>query len=47
MRFEFSTAARILYGRDTLKEVPVIAKSFGTHALLVIGGNVQRALSFQ
>ena len=47
MRFEFSTATRILYGRDTLKEVPAIARSLGARALLVTGGNGQRALSFQ
>jgi alcohol dehydrogenase class IV len=47
MRFEFATATRILYGRDTLKEVPAIARTFGARALLVTGGNGQRALAFQ
>ena len=47
MRFEFSTATRILYGRDRLKEVPAIARTFGARALLVTGGNGQRALAFQ
>ena len=47
MRFEFSTATRILHGRDTLKEVPAIARSFGARALLVTGGTGHRALAFQ
>jgi alcohol dehydrogenase class IV len=35
MRFDFSTSNRILFGPGTLKEIGPIAKSMGSHALLV------------
>ena len=35
MRFDFSTANRILFGPGTLKEMGSIAKTMGRHALLV------------
>lgn len=35
MRFDFSTSNRILFGPGTIKEIGSIAKSMGSHALLV------------
>jgi alcohol dehydrogenase class IV len=37
MRFEFSTANRILFGQGTLKQAAPIAASFGRRALIVTG----------
>ena len=44
MRFEFATATRIVFGSGTLKDVGTIAKEFGARALVVTGGNTERAL---
>ena len=35
MRFDFSTASRILFGPGTCSEVPSIASSFGQRVLVV------------
>ena len=43
MRFEFATAQRVLFGPGTLKEVGPIAKTLGTHALVVTGRTPARA----
>jgi alcohol dehydrogenase class IV len=43
MHFEFATSGRILFGPGTLKEAPTAVKSFGTRALVVLGGSRQRA----
>jgi alcohol dehydrogenase class IV len=44
MRFEFATAARILFGEGTLREVPAAAAAMGTCALIVTGASPDRAL---
>ena len=41
--FEFATAARILFGEGTLRQVPAVAASFGRRALLVTGASPHRA----
>lgn len=43
MRFEFATAARIIFGEGTLREVPAAAAAMGTRALLVTGSTPERA----
>jgi alcohol dehydrogenase class IV len=43
MRFEFATAARILFGPGTVHEVPALAKELGRSALLVTGRTPARA----
>lgn len=43
MRFEFATAARIVFGPGTLAEFPALARDFGRHAFVVTGRNPQRA----
>src|SRR5216117_3779151 len=43
MRFEFATAARILFGPGTLREIGPVAKSLGTRAFIVTGRNPERA----
>ncbi len=43
MRFEFATAARILFGAGTLREVGPVARPFGPSALVVTGSDVRRA----
>ncbi len=43
MNFEFATATRIVFGSGTLREAGALAKKFGSHALVVTGGNPQRA----
>ncbi|HXG47527.1 MAG TPA: iron-containing alcohol dehydrogenase [Methylomirabilota bacterium] len=43
MRFEFATAGRILFGPGTLKELPALARTYGTRALVVTGSNPDRA----
>ncbi len=43
--FEFATAARIVFGAGKLSEIASIAPEFGTRALIVIGGSVERARS--
>ena len=42
-RFEFSTAARIIFGPGTISELAAIAPSFGAKALIVTGANQDRA----
>jgi alcohol dehydrogenase class IV len=44
VRFEFATAARILFGEGTLGEVPAAAAAMGTCALIVTGASSKRAL---
>lgn len=41
--FEFATAARIVFGTGKLSEIASIAPEFGTRALIVIGGSIERA----
>ena len=41
--FEFATAARILFGEGTLRQVPAAAASMGRRALLVTGASPDRA----
>ena len=41
--FEFATAAQILFGAGTLKQVGTLASSFGTRALIVTGHTPGRA----
>jgi alcohol dehydrogenase class IV len=43
MRFEFSTATKIIFGLGTLREAGPLAKESGTRALVVTGSNSQRA----
>jgi alcohol dehydrogenase class IV len=43
MRFEFATAARIIFGAGALKDVGLIARESGTRALVVTGRNTERA----
>ena len=45
--FEFATAARILFGEGTVRQVPAAAASFGRRALLVTGASPDRALPLQ
>lgn len=42
-RFEFATATRIVFGKGTLSEAGAAARSFGQRALIVTGGNAERA----
>ena len=42
-RFEFATAAKIVYGSGTLKKVGALSKSFGHRALIVTGSKPERA----
>lgn len=43
MRFEFATAARIIFGPGVLNEVGPLAPTYGKQALLVSGGHPERA----
>jgi alcohol dehydrogenase class IV len=43
MRFEFTTASRIIFGAGTVRETGALAKEFGRHALIVTGRTAQRA----
>ena len=43
MRFEFSTATRIIFGKETSKEAASITGSFGDTTLVVTGGNRGRS----
>jgi len=43
MEFEFATAVRIIFGAGTIKQVGAMVKCFGQRALVVTGGNPQRA----
>jgi alcohol dehydrogenase class IV len=42
MRFEFTTAARIVFGRGTVAQLPTIAHEFGDRVLVVTGRNPAR-----
>lgn len=42
MRFEFATAGRIIFGPGTLAEVPAIARTWGRHAGIVTGSDIER-----
>src|SRR5947209_17920686 len=39
MRFEFATAARIVFGQGAVRELPVLAKPFGRRAMVVTGSD--------
>ncbi len=41
-RFEFATAQRIIFGRGTVRELPVLAAEFGQRILLVTGSRPQQ-----
>lgn len=41
--FEFATAARIVFGRGTAAQLPMICQTFGRRALIVTGSNPARA----
>jgi alcohol dehydrogenase class IV len=43
MRFEFSTATRIVFAPGASQQLPDIVRGFGTRALLVVGRNGARA----
>ncbi len=43
MRFEFSTANRIVFGPGTISELAALAAAFGSHALVVTGADPSRA----
>lgn len=43
MRFELATAARIIFGRGAIADLPKLANEFGRRALLVTGRNTERA----
>jgi len=43
MTFEFATAARIVFGPGVSKQLPGIARAFGSRALLVTGRSAERA----
>src|SRR5947199_181812 len=43
MRFEFATAARIVFGPGSLADIGAIAREFGHHALIVTGRDAQRS----
>src|ERR1022692_1675930 len=45
--FEFATAARILFGEGTLRQVPPAAATLGRRALLVTGASPDRAFPLQ
>jgi len=42
MRFEFSTAARVIFGEGTAASLPELARTFGAHPLLVTGASTDR-----
>ncbi len=43
MRFEFATAARVVFGAGTRRELPSIARSLGRRALVVVGHSPARS----
>lgn len=43
MQFEFSTAARIIFGRGTLQQVAPLAAEMGHHAFVITGRTQERA----
>jgi len=44
MRFDFATAARIVFARGAIADLPKLAREFGSRALLVTGRNAERAV---
>lgn len=46
-RFEFATAARIVYGTGALKEAGPLARAFGVRALVVTGRGLERARALE
>ncbi|MCU1234025.1 MAG: iron-containing alcohol dehydrogenase [Candidatus Solibacter sp.] len=42
-KFEFATAARILFGAGTIRDVPAAARALGPRAILVTGASPDRA----
>lgn len=42
MRFEFTTAQKILFGPGTAREVPALAHSMGERALVIGGRSAER-----
>jgi alcohol dehydrogenase class IV len=42
MRFEFATAARIVFGRGAVADLPKLTQEFGSRALLVTGRDTER-----
>ena len=45
MNFEFATASRIIFGPGTARQVPELARGFGSRPLVVTGRNVERGLA--
>jgi alcohol dehydrogenase class IV len=45
MRFEFATATRVIFGEGMAAGVPELARTFGTHPLVVTGVSPERAAS--
>jgi alcohol dehydrogenase class IV len=45
MKFEFATATRIVFAPGASKQLPAIAREFGTRALIVTGRDTGRAMS--
>src|SRR5438045_429977 len=43
MPFEFATATRIIFGEGTAATLPELARTFGTHPLVVTGAGTERA----
>jgi alcohol dehydrogenase class IV len=43
MQFELATAARVVFRRGAVADLPAVARQFGTRALLVTGRNTARA----
>lgn len=43
MKFEFTTATRIIFGAGTLSEIRALAREFGSRALVVTGRDLSRA----
>jgi alcohol dehydrogenase class IV len=43
MHFEFATARRIVFGEGAANTLPELARSFGTHPLVVTGASTERA----
>ena len=46
MRFEFATAARIVFGEGASATIPELARSFGSRAMVVTGASNERAAPF-
>ena len=45
IQFEFATASRIVFGLGSLRQLPELARSYGSRALLVTGRNSNRTMS--